>query len=118
MVPRTQFLVKLICPECGKLMVLREGKYSLFYGCDYPYCKATHTAHPDGRPLGIPADNETRGWRVKAHLAFDTALKRCSLSRNQAYRSLARTMGMSRSECHIGRFGIEECKRVIKILVG
>ena len=29
-----------ICPRCGKILVLREGKYGSFYGCSgYPYCK-------------------------------------------------------------------------------
>jgi len=29
-----------ICPRCGKILVLREGKYGSFYGCNgYPYCK-------------------------------------------------------------------------------
>lgn len=31
-----------ICPRCGKKLVIREGKYGSFYGCEgYPYCKFT-----------------------------------------------------------------------------
>ncbi|MCZ2223989.1 MAG: NERD domain-containing protein [Chitinophagales bacterium] len=31
-----------ICPRCGNNLVMRKGKYSLFYGCsNYPYCKFT-----------------------------------------------------------------------------
>lgn len=35
-------LSKKRCPSCGATMVLRKGKYGLFYGCTrYPYCKGT-----------------------------------------------------------------------------
>ena len=38
------------------IMVLRNSKYGLFYGCStYPNCKASHGAHKDGKPLGTPA---------------------------------------------------------------
>ncbi|MDE5729186.1 MAG: topoisomerase DNA-binding C4 zinc finger domain-containing protein [Clostridia bacterium] len=31
-----------ICPRCGGSLILRNGKYSLFYGCsNYPHCKFT-----------------------------------------------------------------------------
>ena len=31
------------CPRCGGRLVLREGKYGRFYGCEkYPHCKFTH----------------------------------------------------------------------------
>ncbi len=56
------------CPLCGKPMVLRQSRFGKFYGCSgYPQCKTTHGAHPDGKPLGIPADKETRDLRIKAH---------------------------------------------------
>ncbi len=30
----------VLCPECGKAMIRREGRYGPFYGCqDYPNCK-------------------------------------------------------------------------------
>lgn len=66
----------LECPECGAPMKLRKtskytyknGKPRLFYGCTrYPGCTGTHNAHPNGKPLGIPADKETRELRVKLH---------------------------------------------------
>lgn len=49
--------VDLVCPECGALMRLRKSRFGLFYGCTrYPYCKASHGAHPDGAPLGVPVN--------------------------------------------------------------
>ncbi|WP_017981150.1 DNA topoisomerase I [Methanocaldococcus villosus] len=33
---------KKVCPKCGASLVIREGKYGLFYGCtNYPNCKYT-----------------------------------------------------------------------------
>lgn len=64
------------CPDCGSLMVLREtSKYKTrdnrnkkFYGCSaFPVCRAIHGAHPDGRPLGVPGDVETKRLRIRVH---------------------------------------------------
>lgn len=60
------------CPDCGAMLVLRRGRFDLFYGCErYPACRGSHGAHPDGRPLGIPADAATRKARNDAHGYFD-----------------------------------------------
>jgi hypothetical protein len=65
------------CPECGERMVLRASRYGLFYGCErFPLCNAAHGAHRDtGKPLGVPADAETKRARIRAHDAFDTLWK-------------------------------------------
>jgi ssDNA-binding Zn-finger/Zn-ribbon topoisomerase 1 len=111
--------VDLICPECGAPMVLRNSKlYGKFYGCTrFPACKATHGAHADGTPLGIPGNKETKQWRIKAHEAFDGWRKHLKgiMDRSEAYEVLQSVMDMSPAEAHIGRFNIEQCQRVIKI---
>lgn len=70
----------LKCPECAAPMVLRkttkfktrDGRPRAFYGCSqFPYCKGTHGAHPDGTPLGVPADLETKRIRMAAHRAAE-----------------------------------------------
>lgn len=49
-------------------MQLIKGKYSLFYGCvTYPKCTGAHRAHPDGKPLGMPASKKTKELRIKIH---------------------------------------------------
>jgi ssDNA-binding Zn-finger/Zn-ribbon topoisomerase 1 len=49
-------------------MILRNSKYGKFYGCsNYPKCTETHGSHPNGEPLGIPADKETRLLRTEVH---------------------------------------------------
>ena len=106
---------RLTCPECGSTMSLRSSRYGLFYGCDeFPKCRASHGAHPDGRPLGIPANAETKQWRMKAHEASDGLWKSGRMGRNEAYVWLAEQIGLSRDDCHIGRFDIEQCKRIVE----
>lgn len=108
---------KVICGECSAEMVLRKSpKYkSPFWGCSkFPECRGSHGAHPDGRPLGVPANQETKQWRIKAHDAFDTLWK-CggiNMTRRKAYKRLAEKMGVS--EIHIGESDIETCKKIIE----
>lgn len=89
-----------------------------FFGCSrFPRCRGTHGAHPDGRPLGEPADMPTRWARREAHEAFDV-LWRCGYvsSRDNAYAWLCRAMGKTRDEAHIARFSLEECERLLGLL--
>lgn len=121
----------LSCPECGGEMVLRKStKYPKpFYGCiHYPMCRATHGAHPDGRPLGKPADAETKRWRIAAHAALDPLWGRdedvhCQIQKRQRrviYAWLAEQLGIRNvgEECHIAMFNSEQCQRVIEACKG
>ena len=59
---------KVYCPTCQSLMTLKESKYGPFSGCSkYPFCKETHGAHPDGRPMGKPATSDVRSLRIVVH---------------------------------------------------
>lgn len=108
------------CPDCRSDMVLRDSRYGPFYGCSrFPSCRATHGAHPDGRPLGVPADARTKAARIGAHAAFDPIWKSDrSRSRNRArgaaYRWLQRAMGLS-AWPHIGEMNAEQCELVIRL---
>jgi ssDNA-binding Zn-finger/Zn-ribbon topoisomerase 1 len=113
---------KLVCPDCGADMILKDGKYGKFYGCErYPQCDAAHGAHQHTeKPLGIPADKATRVMRIRAHKAFDKLWKKIREKhrvdrRKWAYRWLRERMGMTAEECHIGKFTWEQCKKVIEI---
>ncbi len=104
------------CPDCGAPMRLRESKHGLFYGCTrYPECKGTHGAHPNGAPLGIPADKHTKDMRIKAHDAFDQLWKPLSApyTRAEAYLVMQSLMGMSSDEAHIGKFTASQCQELI-----
>lgn len=109
-------MYNVLCGECGEPMVLRKSKRypAPFWGCSqYPKCTGTHGAHPNGRPLGVPANKETREWRIKAHAEFDLIwqTRKHGVRRKEAYRMLALTMGVER--VHIGESDIETCKVII-----
>jgi hypothetical protein len=110
----------LQCPEpgCGALLVLRESERfeKPFYGCSaWPQtrCAGTHGAHPDGSPLGIPADQGTKAARVRAHDAFDAMWKGMGMRRDDAYRWLSKQLGLTAEEAHIGRLSIAQCEKLI-----
>lgn len=113
----TYYEAEINCAECGKLMELRPSRYGLFYGCTgYPACNGTHGAHPDGQPLGTPASKEVKLLRMRAHELFDKMWKEDGLTRKQSYRWLQDAMQMTQEEAHIGKFGKEECQRLIRVL--
>lgn len=116
----------LDCSECTGVMFLTSGLYGPYYSCEnFPNCKVTHGAHPNGDPLGVPADKETRAARVHAHAAFDKlwnnaesmyqnippeSYKRVRrVARNRAYQWLQEVMGLSEKEAHIGSMDIARC---------
>jgi ssDNA-binding Zn-finger/Zn-ribbon topoisomerase 1 len=107
------------CPICGSKMRLKTSRFGLFYGCErWPACDATHGAHPTGEPLGLPADAETKRWRIRAHEAFDKLWKggEATMTRSGAYRWMIHTLALPASEAHIGRFSKEQCERLIVAL--
>jgi ssDNA-binding Zn-finger/Zn-ribbon topoisomerase 1 len=110
------------CAICDAPMRLREsrayplpnGQPRLFWGCSrYPRCRGTHGAHPDGRPLGTPADEETKCARRAAHAALDQLWQHGPFTRRGAYAVVQRLMGMTKDQAHIGKFDRETCERLI-----
>jgi ssDNA-binding Zn-finger/Zn-ribbon topoisomerase 1 len=103
----------LPCPQCKGLLSLRQSRFGMFYGCDnYPKCTATHGAHPDGQPLGTPADGATKRARIEAHAEFDRLWKETGLKRKQAY-------GWLRKHCpglpaHISEMNAEQCRELVE----
>ena len=109
----------LKCPECGAVMVLKPSRFGLFYGCSNwasAHCNGSHGAHPDGSPLGHPADARTKRARMQAHSAFDKLWKSGGMHRKVAYLGLQRIMNMTSKEAHIGRFTAEECEHLLSVL--
>lgn len=98
-------------------MVLRQSKYGLFYGCvEFPNCKAAHGAHPDGKPLGTPADQATKKARIRAHDSFDQLWKDKHMTRGEAYVWMQEAMDMTEDEAHIGKFTSDQCDE-LEVLV-
>lgn len=109
--------VAFSCPECGAPMKRRESRYGHFYGCTrYPDCRGAHGCHPDGRPLGTPANAETKRLRIAAHDAFDGWWRAKQMRRSDGYKWLREKMGLSKSKCHIGMFNKQQCERVIELV--
>lgn len=71
--------ILLNCPECRGLMELRtshtfkyrNGEWTKFWRCRDINCSGKHSAHPDGTPLGKPANKDTRQARFYLHLLID-----------------------------------------------
>lgn len=65
--------------------------------------------------MGRLADAHLRQAKLKAHEAFDPIWKGRKMSRSKAYGWLAKQLGISREETHIGMFDLETCRLVIEI---
>lgn len=70
------------------------------------------------RPLGRLANNALRRAKINAHEAFDRIWKGGVFSRAEAYRWLAEQLHILPEECHIARFDLERCRRVVVICRG
>ena len=112
--------IKLDCPQCktGAKMILRRRRSdgAPFYGCEkWPACKATHGAHPDGTPLGIPGTQDEKAARIRAHAAIDVIWQSGRMTRGGMYAWLRRSMNLSEAECHVGRFNVAQCEEAIRL---
>lgn len=122
--PRIDTVQSMPCPEAncsGRLVKkhTREGKP--FWACTEQRCNATHGAHADGEPLGVPGDRYTRFVRKVTHDVFDKLWNKApqdvhAEARSYAYQWLSKRLGMSRDDAHIGRFDVETCDRVIELV--
>jgi len=72
----------VMCPKCGKVMVIRDSRNGQFLGCSgYPECKTTIPLGRDGKPLPEPEETDMKcdkcgaplikkiGFRGKQYLA-------------------------------------------------
>jgi hypothetical protein len=86
-------------------------------------CGAYCGVHPNLKPLGSPANTETRQARSSAHAAFDPLWqKRQRLSgisrakaRAKGYKWLAAQLGIAAKDCHIGMMDAATARRVVEI---
>lgn len=111
------------CP-CGSWALLTTGKAVYphrpdlwgkhFYKCE---CGRYVGTHPDGKPLGPPADEETRLERMKAHDLFDRLWQpgkdQQFPTRNAAYKWLAEAL--HRKTIHIGGMDAPGAKQVQEV---
>lgn len=84
-------------------------------------CQAWVGCHPPGvgqgkgtTPLGRLANAELRKAKQRAHAALDTLWQNGSMTRTEAYSWLSATLGLPKSESHIGMFDVGLCERVVE----
>jgi ssDNA-binding Zn-finger/Zn-ribbon topoisomerase 1 len=95
----------------------KSGKPRKYYGCArYPKCDIVCGAHPDGTPLGIPGDGETRKSRYELHAVFDQLWISQRWSRQEAYYILQILTGLDCEEAHIANFDKKKCLQVMGLL--
>ena len=120
--PQALHHAKLDCPDCGHPLILKESPYGLFYGCSRygaTGCKGSHSANADGTPMGIPADEKTRGLRKAAHNAFDPLWNGDETvfdSRSAAYHWMQQAMGLNVEDAHIAKFDGPTCVRLVEAI--
>ena len=110
---------------CGSSTSLRSN--SLIYNgkeygngkvwlCDrFPACRGSVGTHPDGRPLGMIPDEETKKLRIKVHAMIDPIWKSGRGKRGSVYGWLKRIMD-SPKEIHVGETTKEDCLKLMEAI--
>lgn len=98
-------------------MRIRSGRWGRFMTCSgYPECDTSVSLAYDGKPMGIPADKETRELRQRAHRHFDRLWKEGLMSKETAYSNMQRWLLLTRDEAHIAMFDKTFCIALINKL--
>jgi hypothetical protein len=114
--------ITIPCPYCGGTLRWRASRYGGFYGCSgyVTGCRATVGCHPDGSPLGTPADAELKAERIRVHEVFDRLWKvhtrRRQAARDRAYIALAKALWLKVEDCHVAMFDLALCARALDVL--
>jgi hypothetical protein len=108
----------LQCADCGSQMILAETCFGVRYKCTQEGCGGTHGAHPNGSPVGVPADKFTRKARMRAHEAFDRVWESKTMSRSDAYTWLDLVMGQEPGKTHISMMSKDQCALVVEKVRG
>ena len=119
-------MIEVICPYCKQPAKLvpssriygdRDKNYGMFWHCekDDAYV-GTHKNSKDHIPLGRLANRELRRWKQNAHAMFDPLWQSKKMTRGEAYAFMQRIMGMTQDEAHIGKFDVQQCKKLVDLL--
>ncbi len=87
------------------------------YVChNYPACNTYVAVHPGtNQPMGVPADGDLRNLRIQAHRKFDRIWQTGIMTRENAYRWFADSLGLSLKDAHIGMCSEYRCKELIRL---
>lgn len=119
-----QMIDSILCNYCQGKAALVGGKeiyphrpdlYGKYFYLCRP-CDAYVGCHPETKnALGRVANFELRRAKNRAHAAFDPIWKSGRMKRGQAYLWLSESLGIHKSECHIGMFDVDMCKKVAEV---
>ncbi len=99
---------KMICPEHKCRLLANDTRYGTRYACPRGNCTVVCWAGS----TSTPADEHTRFARTMAHNAFDELWKCQHFTRSQAYKKLAKFLGLKIKDTHIGHFDMETAIKV------
>lgn len=107
-----------ICRYCGGKVIFTDAKKIYENGTDKIYlctnCNAYVGVHKGtNRPLGKLANAALRMKRRETHTFFDAFWQAQNITRAEAYRLLARELGVPERKAHIGNMEMDDCQRVI-----
>jgi len=107
--------IQISCPFCGGTLSQKPSRFGRFFGCSgFPQCEATVGCHPDGEPLGTPANAPLKAARQRVHDVFDELWEgKGPRVRRKAYDALAHTLRLDTDDCHIAMFDLALCERAI-----
>ena len=109
---------------CGAPMTQRRSKeFGKFWGCTrWPTCDGIIGGHPDGRPLGTPADKATRQLRIRCHSLLDGLWEPMEQEkrayRRAAYVWLSEALELEEDEAHIASLNTAQCEQLLELLEG
>ena len=119
---------RITCPYCGAHAVLRKGsfvyglksKVEYLYVCaNYPECDSYVGVHSGTKiPKGTLANSELRNKRIKAHKFLDQVWKNNLMTKKEAYRWLAYSMGITFDMGHIAKFSEYRCDELMSLCKG
>jgi hypothetical protein len=123
---RSKKICTVTCPYCQANAELVSGSViyphrpdlasKMFWLCNP--CDAyvgVHEGSPKFAPLGRLANQELRGWKKRAHAAFDPLWKGGTYRRTEAYALLREKLGITKDQAHIGKMDVDQCKRVVEL---
>ena len=93
----------------AKELVPTKTRWGLRYSCSVGGC----TVVCWNGSTSTPADYATRQTRIRAHEAFDALWQSGTMKRKTAYKMLAKHLGLTRRQTHLGQLNITQCERVI-----
>ncbi|MBD2786342.1 hypothetical protein ID858_10310 [Xenorhabdus sp. DI] len=115
------FPIPTHCRYCGRHVMIAHhldvfkrihdnSRWPWLYHCWS--CGARVSIHPGTDiPMGTLADRPTRIARISGHRHFENMREYRELERTDAYRWLARKLGISFRRCHFGWFDADMCER-------